>query len=144
MDKCPNEPGVSANGGCPAVEVEAPKTVTVSLGNVQFPIGKSFISKSSYTILNKAVKMMKEKPEAKLIITGHSDATGSSARNQVLSEERADQVKSYIIKKGVEKERITTSGKGDTTPIDSNETEAGRAKNRRATLDIEYQQEKAE
>lgn len=144
MDKCPNEPGVSANGGCPAVEVEAPKTVTVSLGNVQFPIGKSFISNSSYTILNKAVKMMKEKPEAKLIITGHSDATGSSARNQVLSEERADQVKSYIIKKGVEKERITTSGKGDTTPIDSNETEAGRAKNRRATLDIEYQQEKAE
>jgi OOP family OmpA-OmpF porin len=69
-----------------------------------------------------------------LEVSGHTDSTGKKAHNQKLSERRAATVKTWLVKHGVAAERIKTAGFGDTKPVASNKTKAGRAKNRRVEV----------
>ena len=75
-------------------------------------------------------------PDTNLIIEGHTDNTGSASYNQGLSERRANAVTNYLKTKGVSEDRLTTQGMGLSNPVDTNETEAGRAKNRRVEIAI--------
>ena len=71
-----------------------------------------------------------------IIAVGHTDSVGSDAYNQKLSIRRAESVKAYLQAKGIEANRIYTEGKGESQPVDSNKTAAGRAKNRRVEIEV--------
>lgn len=74
-----------------------------------------------------------------ITVTGHTDASGSKQLNQNLSERRAEAVKGYLVSKGLDGNRIDTKGAGDSQPVASNKTAAGRAQNRRVDIDIKAQ-----
>ena len=71
-----------------------------------------------------------------IIAVGHTDAIGTDAYNQKLSVARSEAVKAYLVSKGVEKNRIYTEGKGETSPVADNKTNEGRAKNRRVEVEV--------
>ena len=81
---------------------------------------------------------MKENTDLKLAIDGHTDDVGNDAFNQKLSENRAAAVKAYLVKKGVDESRLESVGHGETEPVADNKTAAGRQKNRRVELKLNY------
>lgn len=129
LDKCPSEKGSSSNNGCPLLEEVA--EYNFDFRKVQFALGSDALTKVAKAELDKAAKIMGEHPDIKVSVEGHTDNTGSDAFNQSLSERRAASVKNYIVAKGVSADRIKTKGFGETLPISTNNTAAGRALNRR-------------
>ncbi len=98
---------------------------------VLFGFDKSKIKPEAQPMLDEAVAILKENPEINIEIDGHTDSTGPAAYNMTLSEERAKAVMKYLVDRGVNAERLTMKGFGLTKPAASNDTKAGRAKNRR-------------
>ena len=98
---------------------------------VLFGFDKSKIKPEAQPMLDEAVAILKENPEINMEIDGHTDSTGPAAYNMTLSEERAKAVMEYLVDRGVNAERLTMKGFGLTKPAVSNDTKAGRAKNRR-------------
>ncbi len=86
--------------------------------------------------LRELATSLEKYPDSNLLILGHTDQLGSAAYNQALSERRANSAATYIISQGVSGARIATRGLGETEPIASNETEAGRQANRRVEVSI--------
>tara|TARA_R110000751_G_scaffold67419_1_gene137645 strand:+ start:20 stop:691 length:672 start_codon:yes stop_codon:yes gene_type:complete len=105
-------------------------------GNITFSSGSSDISSSFYPTLNSLVKVFKEFDKNGINIVGHTDSTGSNELNTRLSRERASAVASYLSVQGVPGGRISSSGVGPSQPIASNDTEAGRAQNRRVEINL--------
>jgi outer membrane protein OmpA-like peptidoglycan-associated protein len=136
LDKCPTVAG--PNNGCPEIKEEAKQIFKKALKGIQFASGKSVILTSSYSVLNQVVTLMKNNPEYKLTIKGHTDSSGDPAMNLKLSQERADAVKNYLVAKGIDANRLTAIGYGDKSPVADNSTQAGRAQNRRVELEAEY------
>ena len=111
---------------------------SVLLDNVNFKRGTSELEKDqTEKVLSGLAEFLKENPELKIRINGHTDNVGDPGLNKQLSLERAGSVRDYLISQGVEFERVRISGWGGTRPIASNVTEAGRAKNRRVELVVE-------
>lgn len=98
---------------------------------ITFDIDKSDIKSQSMGTLNMIVGVLKSNPDLKFEIDGHTDNTGQSAHNLTLSQQRADAVKTQLVKMGIDTRRLTTKGFGDTKPISDNSTLEGRANNRR-------------
>ena len=98
---------------------------------LQFETGKATIVKSSYPHLNLLATMLKEKSDYHLTISGYTDNVGNAASNLLLSQDRAENVKDYLVKQGVPEANITSEGYGLEDPIADNSTAEGRAKNRR-------------
>lgn len=113
---------------------ELPRTYT--LDNVFFVTGKASLQKESYTALNELVEAMAFKESLIVEISGHTDNVGEEYLNQRLSEARANTVRSFLIKKGIEPNRIKAVGFGETRPVASNDTPEGRQKNRRTQVSI--------
>jgi OOP family OmpA-OmpF porin len=111
-----------------AVEPDKPK---FNLKNVTFAFDKSYIDSIQKTYLNELAAMLKERSDVIVIISGHTDNTGSASYNNTLSRKRAEAVRSYLVKQGVPKARFKIEYMGLTTPIALNETREGRALNRR-------------
>jgi OmpA-OmpF porin, OOP family len=138
MDKCPDVKGIAANKGCPEVKAETKKIFAQALQGIQFETGKDVIKKGSYPILDKVVKVMKDNPSYDLEINGHTDNQGNAAMNLGLSDKRANAVKTYLTKAGIEASRLTAKGFGQTMPVADNATVAGRAKNRRVEFKVNF------
>lgn len=136
LDKCPKVAGSASNSGCPEVNVEVKKRLAFAATAIQFDLGKASIKKGSYGLLNEIVQILKDYPDYDMTIEGHTDNTGNAAKNLQLSKERADAVKNYFISQGISAERLSSEGYGDTKPVESNKTAAGRAKNRRVAMDL--------
>jgi len=96
------------------------------------------LQSKSFKGLADVAKIMNENPNMKLAIDGHTDNVGKDDMNQKLSDNRAASVMSYIVSKGVDASRITSQGHGETTPIATNNTAAGRQQNRRVELTLSY------
>lgn len=101
---------------------------------INFETGKSVIVNESQTIIDEIYKMMTENPALKITIEGHTDNAGSKASNQTLSEQRAASVKLALVKKGISDNRMISAGFGQDKPIAANDTEEGKAKNRRVEI----------
>ena len=101
---------------------------------VNFDTGKSIIRDESKPIIEQVVQMMKSNPDLKLSIEGHTDNVGNPASNKTLSEERAKSVATAVVSQGIAVERLSSSGHGQDKPISENNTEEGRAKNRRVEI----------
>jgi len=106
------------------------------LVGVNFAFDKSDLLPASYPVLDKAVVMLNEKSTVKVEIEGYTDYIGTAEYNQKLSVERAQTVQAYLISKGIAANRLSTVGYGKNNPIESNETEEGRAMNRRIVFKI--------
>jgi len=138
LDKCPDVAGTAANKGCPEVNAGTRKILAQALKGVQFESGKDVITKGSYPILNKVVGVMKENKSYNLSINGHTDNKGDKGKNMILSQKRAEAVKKYLENKGIDPQRLTAQGFGETMPVADNSTAAGRAKNRRVEFKINF------
>lgn len=101
---------------------------------ILFGFDKSDLSASAEGNLDKLVAVLKEYPDTNIEIQGHTDSKGSDSYNQGLSQRRATAVATYLRNRGVSASRITTKGYGETAPVASNDTEDGRAQNRRVNF----------
>jgi outer membrane protein OmpA-like peptidoglycan-associated protein len=113
------------------------KGETVVLRGVNFEFNKATLTKYSERILWKAYNAMVANPDVSVVITGHTDNVGSEEYNQALSLKRAQAVKNWLVRKGIESSRMRTVGKGENEPVASNETEEGRLENRRIEFYVE-------
>ena len=98
---------------------------------ITFDVGKSIIKPESMGEINRIVTLMTESPDLKFSVEGHTDATGNAASNQALSEARSKAIVDKLVEMGVAAGRLSSAGKGQTSPIADNGTDEGRAKNRR-------------
>lgn len=109
---------------------------TVVLKNIFFETQSSNLSEQSTPELNRLVKVLNEHPEMHIEIGGHTDNTGEENFNQKLSEKRAQSVADYLTKNGISKDRLVVKGYGESDPKFDNNTEDGRAHNRRTEFKI--------
>ena len=109
---------------------------TFVLKDIFFEFDKSTILQQSYFELMRLISLLNAYPEMRIEIGGHTDGKGSDSYNQRLSENRAKAVSDYLISKGVSEKRLQYKGYGKNQPIDSNDTEEGRANNRRVEFKI--------
>jgi outer membrane protein OmpA-like peptidoglycan-associated protein len=137
-DKCPNLAGVKANQGCPVVSAEVKKKVNTVAKSIFFITGSAELKSNSFRGLDEIIRIMRENPDMKLTIEGHTDDVGTDENNQRLSDNRAEAVKTYIVNKGITEERISAKGFGESKPIVSNASPAGRTQNRRVELTLGY------
>ena len=107
---------------------------TISIYGINFDTAKDRLKQGSEKVLIEIVELMKNYPELRIEIQGHTDNVGLANYNLDLSNKRADTVKDYLLLFGVEKKRMIAKGYGLSKPIVSNDTEEGRAKNRRVEL----------
>ena len=108
----------------------------VILKNIFFETGSSLLDGRSSAEIDRLVKNLKENPDLRIQIAGHTDNVGSDAANKKLSEDRAKAVVDAISAKGINRDRLSYVGYGESQPIDTNETEIGRQNNRRTTFKI--------
>ena len=97
---------------------------------VMFASGKAELLPESNALLDDVAEVLQENPEATVEVAGHTDATGSADLNRRLSNDRAEAVKRYLMTKGVAEGRLTSKGYGPDEPLDSNDTDQGKEKNR--------------
>ncbi|SDS37447.1 OmpA family protein [Winogradskyella sediminis] len=137
-DKCPNEAGTVANNGCPEVKPteEVMDTLNEYSRSILFNSGKATFQKQTDQVLQSMVAIFKEYPQANFSLEGHTDSDGSKSMNQALSERRANAVRDYLIANGISSERLTAAGFGESNPIASNRTRAGKKENRRVEVKL--------
>jgi len=109
---------------------------TVVLENIYFDFDKTTLKEESFIELDKVVDFMNENPTLEVEISGHTDSKGSDQYNHDLSQGRAQSVVDYIISHGIKEFRLIARGYGEERPIDTNDTDEGRAKNRRVEFTI--------
>lgn len=136
-DRCPEARGSKANKGCPEITVEDKKELNLSVKQVQFETGSDKLTANSLVILDKAVAILKKYPNYRVRIEGYTDSVGKASSNLQLSERRAASCLDYLFEKGIEKDRLSSKGFGESKPIASNKTSSGRAKNRRVEFKLE-------
>lgn len=120
---------------------EPPKKQTITFQSQQdvslFETGSSKLSAAGTRRFESVATLLTTYPQSKVDVVGHTDSRGSAKFNQKLSEERAQAVADYFVAKGVDSSRITVKGDGESNPIASNDTAAGREQNRRVEVTIE-------
>ncbi|WP_452220129.1 OmpA family protein [Lacinutrix salivirga] len=139
-DQCVDVKGTVANNGCPEAAPEPTKEVMDKLNSyartILFDTGKSSFKNTTYVVLGQIRDILKEYPESKFTIEGHTDSVGSKSSNQLLSERRANAVRDYLIANGISDDRLVAAGFGEDYPIDSNATRSGRKNNRRTEVKL--------
>ena len=129
----------------PTVEIlPPPSSKRLILRGVNFDFNKSDIRPDSRPILDEAAEVLSAHPKVRISVEGHTDAIGSDAYNEKLSVRRAEAVFRYLVNAGVAPERMEVIGYGKTRPLAENETDEGRAQNRRVELHIVNQPEEIE
>lgn len=113
---------------------ETESGVVVTLGDVLFASGEAELVEGGRSSLEEVVDLLQTEPDKKIRVEGHTDSSGDSDANLLLSEQRAQAVRAALIELGVASERVTALGMGEDFPIASNEDEEGRARNRRVDV----------
>ncbi len=137
-DKCPNEVGPASNNGCPepVITEAAESTLEETAKTILFNSSSASFKSGVTDRLGSIAEIMNQFPRANFALEGHTDRTGSAALNLKISQKRADAIKKYLVENGVEASRLTAKGYGEDSPIATNETKEGRAKNRRVDIKV--------
>lgn len=138
-DNCPTVKGVIENKGCPKIEEAEQEILNTAFENLEFESGKAIIKQVSFASLDELAALLIKKKDWKLQISGHTDNVGDAQKNLILSKQRAEAVKTYLIGKGVDAKRLNTLFFGETQPIATNETAEGRQKNRRVEMTVIFE-----
>ena len=136
QDKCPNDAGPADNDGCPEPTEEIMAELNAVGAGVPFELNKSDITPNVASILDLISPIIKKYANSNFLIEGHTDTSGPKAFNQVLSERRAESVKSYLVSSGIAETRLSTVGYGEERPAQSNKTRKGRIANRRVEFKV--------
>ncbi|MET6989414.1 OmpA family protein [Sediminicola arcticus] len=135
-DSCPEVAGTVANKGCPEVTEEVQKKLNDYARTILFDTGKSSIQAASTSVMVDIILILKEFPNSKFTVEGHTDSVGSNSLNQKLSEERANAVREFLVKEGIGADRLNAIGYGEDKPLATNNTKAGRTQNRRVEINL--------
>ena len=135
-DLCPDVKGTVANNGCPEVTEEVIKTLNDYAKTILFDTNKATFKEQTYPVLQAMVAILKQYPTSKFSLEGHTDSDGKDAANLTLSDNRAGAVKAYLIESGIETGRLTSIGYGESKPLATNKTKAGKAQNRRVEVKL--------
>jgi len=144
IDRCANTPaGVAVDDhGCPVdmskTETEFLDTGVIRASNIRFEFNKADLAPESNRVLDEIGTILVQWPELQVEIAGHTDSKGSEKYNQRLSEARAQSVRDYLVAKfpKIVETNLTVKGYGESSPIASNDTEQGRAQNRRVEFTV--------
>lgn len=143
-DECPDQAGPASTNGCPEPTAEVMKELNEYSKTVLFDFNKATIRTESEDALQSIVDIMQEYPQTVFHIEGHTDSVGSDSYNMKLSRERAASVKQWLQEHGVPSNRLTSEGYGETQPIATNSTAAGRQENRRVEISLDKDKEMKE
>ncbi len=139
-DKCPNRAGPASSNGCPEVKMttEEKKVVADAINKVVFLPSSANLTEYSKGLVIKISALMKKYPDAKLKISGHTDSLGQEGDNLTLSKNRAETCLNLIAKQGIDRDRMSFEGFGESKPVAANTTKEGRQKNRRVEFELFY------
>jgi len=127
----------TAGSGVDVTETDNGQAILVNLPDgVTFDVDSSTLKPQFRSTLDQIAQSLKQYPNSLIDVYGHTDSTGSDQYNQALSERRASTVANYLVVQGVSAARVRSQGFGETMPVASNDTEAGRARNRRVEIKI--------
>ncbi len=131
VDACPNTPaGLEVDSrGCPV-----PDEVVLTINELNFAFDSAELDASSRAALDAAVSVIEDHSEVMLDVVGHTDTSGPAAYNQKLSEKRAQAAVDYLVSQGIPAGQLRAVGAGESDPVASNDTRAGRERNRRVEL----------
>jgi len=139
-DECETEPetrnGFKDKDGCPDEAPAEVKRLTGVIEGITFDTGTAVIRKSSRGVLNNVAKTLKEYPDLRIEIVGHTDDQGGREMNLELSQQRAGSVAAYLTQQGIDASRIQVRGVGPDEPVADNKTKSGRSKNRRIEFKV--------
>ena len=133
-DSCPTVRGVAENHGCPEIQTKLNELAK----NVYFGTGSSVITPKTKKSLDAVASILTTNPSSKLAIEGYTDNLGNPQTNKNLSQKRADAIKNYFVKSGIDVTRFIATGYGSENPIGDNKTAEGRSKNRRVELKASF------
>jgi OOP family OmpA-OmpF porin len=135
--------GIPGCDGVPVAQAAAPKAAPTPMANkvvfnadTFFDFDKATLKPEGRRLLDQVAQQAQGIDLETIIAVGHTDSIGSVAYNQKLSERRAASVKSYLVTRGIDANRVYTEGKGKSQPVATNKTREGRAKNRRVEIEI--------
>ena len=132
IDACKDEKGTIVNNGCPELSKEILATLNKFGLRINFPANSDkILGKKTQNMLYQIKELLEENPEGILIVEGYASSDGDDAYNIELSIKRAQAVKAYLVEIGVSKDRLEVRGLGEAEPISDNESQEGRAENRR-------------
>lgn len=138
-DECPKTAGTIDNNGCPVIEKKDQEVVDMAVKNLEFKTNQAVIQQVSLPSLNTLAEKLKQKETWILNLAGHTDNVGDDDANMVLSKNRVETVKNYLVSKGIPESRIKTNYFGETKPLSDNNTPEGRQKNRRVEFVISFE-----
>jgi outer membrane protein OmpA-like peptidoglycan-associated protein len=110
------------------------KNISVRINNLFFDFNSSELKSESYPELKRLIKVIKENPEMKIEISGYTDNIGTKSVNYQMSKKRAQEVVDYLTEHGIDKDSLVAKGFGEKNPVATNDTEEGRALNRRVEI----------
>ena len=135
-DLCPNEAGPADNKGCPQVDDNVQKQLNAYAKTILFDTGKATIKFESAEVLGQILTVLKKYPNSRFSIEGYTDSVGKRDKNILLSQNRADAVKIYLVQGGIDQSRLESKGYGPDKPIASNKNKKGRELNRRVEINL--------
>ncbi|WOA29656.1 OmpA family protein [Alloalcanivorax xenomutans] len=133
LDQCPDTmPGAKVDGkGCLLVNQ------TVTFNNINFEFDSAELTASSRPLVSRIARSLTaENNNIRVEVAGHTDSVGSAQYNEGLSQRRADSVRNYLVREGVDSSRVTARGYGESQPIADNDSASGRAMNRRVEFHV--------
>lgn len=136
MDRQEQQLRQSLEGTGVEVRREADNLKVIMPSHITFDTNSANILPGFYSSLNSVAQVLRENDQTTVEVTGHTDSRGSNSYNQQLSERRAQSVANYLTSQGVNSARISSRGMGETVPVGDNNTESGRAQNRRVEVVI--------
>jgi OmpA-OmpF porin, OOP family len=139
VDRCPNVAGPMDSWGCPEYKKVVIKRDKLELKEkLYFALNQATLEEASFPVLDEVAQALKDNPDFRVQIEGHTDSSGAEEHNQTLSEQRANTVLDYLVAHGIAKERLVSKGFSSSVPLDTNNTAAGRENNRRVEFVVNF------